>query len=105
MKLKYKNEMKRVGAELEAEARICRENRDLTLDQVRLKASENEMTLLESIKTDALIGIRAQALVTHSDKVTAGGSSLTVFPKQGKSNGEAAGEFNNHDMPRKLCSF
>ena len=52
MDLRHKNEMKRVEAELKAKAKVDRENRDLTLEQIRLKASENRVTVLESIKYD-----------------------------------------------------
>lgn len=50
MDLRHKNEMKRVEAELKAKAKVDRENRDLTLEQIRLKAAENRVTVLESIK-------------------------------------------------------
>lgn len=50
MELRHKNEMKRVEAELRAKAKIDRENQDLTLEQIRLKAAENRVTVLESIK-------------------------------------------------------
>lgn len=50
MELRNKNEMKRIEAELTAKAKIERENRDIRLEQIRLKASENRVTVLESIK-------------------------------------------------------
>lgn len=50
MDLRHQNEMKRVEAELKAKAKVDRENRDLTLEQIRLKAQENRVTVLESIK-------------------------------------------------------
>lgn len=50
MELRHKNEMKRVEAELRAKAKVDRENQDLTLEQIRLKAAENRVTVLESIK-------------------------------------------------------
>lgn len=50
MELRHKNEMKRVEAELQAKAKVDRENQDLTLEQIRLKAAENRVTVLESIK-------------------------------------------------------
>lgn len=50
MDLRHKNEMKKVEAELRAKAKVDRENRDLTLEQIRLKAEENRVTVLESIK-------------------------------------------------------
>lgn len=50
MELRHQNEMKKVEAELKAKAKIDRENRDLTLEQIRLKAEQNRITVLESIK-------------------------------------------------------
>jgi ATPase family AAA domain-containing protein 3A/B len=50
MDLRHQNEMKRVEAELRAKAKVDRENQDLTLEQIRLKAAENRVTVLESIK-------------------------------------------------------
>ncbi|CAH1183304.1 unnamed protein product [Phaedon cochleariae] len=82
MDLRHKNEMKRVEAELKAKAKIDRENRDLTLEQIRLKAEENRVTVLESIKTaGTVIGSGAQALLTDWNKVltAAGGLSLLAL--------------------------
>lgn len=50
MELRHQNEMKKVEAELRAKAKVDRENRDLILEQIRLKAQENRVTVLESIK-------------------------------------------------------
>lgn len=50
MELRHKNEMKKVEAELRGKAKVDRENQDLTLEQIRLKAAENRVTVLESIK-------------------------------------------------------
>lgn len=50
MGLRHQNEMKRVEAEMLAKAKVDRENRDITLEQIRLKAAENRTTVLESIK-------------------------------------------------------
>lgn len=50
MDLRHKNEMKKVEAELRAKAKVDRENRDIILEQIRLKAQENRVTVLESIK-------------------------------------------------------
>jgi ATPase family AAA domain-containing protein 3A/B len=50
MELRHRNEMKRLEAELTAKAKIDRENQDLNLEQIRLKAAENRTTVLESIK-------------------------------------------------------
>jgi ATPase family AAA domain-containing protein 3A/B len=82
MELRHKNEMKRVEAELKAKAKIDRENRDLTLEQIRLKSSENRITVLESIKTaGAVMGSGVHALLSDWDKVltAAGGLSLLAL--------------------------
>ncbi|KAK9722865.1 ATPase family associated with various cellular activities (AAA) [Popillia japonica] len=82
MDLRHKMEMKRVEAELRAKAKIDRENRDLTLEQIRLKASENRITVLESIKTaGSVLGTGAQAMLTDWNKVivAAGGFSLLAL--------------------------
>lgn len=50
MELRQKSEMTRVEAEMKAKAKIDRENQDLILEQIRLKAAENRVTVLESIK-------------------------------------------------------
>lgn len=57
MELRHKNEMKRVEAELLAKAKVERENRDITLEQIRLKAAENRTTVLESIKCVSYINV------------------------------------------------
>jgi ATPase family AAA domain-containing protein 3A/B len=82
MEMREKNKMKLLEAELRAKAKVERENRDLTLEQIRLKAQENRVTVLESIKTaGSVIGAGAQALLTDWDKVltAAGGLSLLAL--------------------------
>ncbi|XP_025829400.1 ATPase family AAA domain-containing protein 3A homolog [Agrilus planipennis] len=82
MELRNKNEMKRIEAELRAKAKVDRENRDLILEQIRLKAEENRITVLEGIKTaGSVIGSGVTALLTDWDKVlaAAGGMSLLAL--------------------------
>ncbi|CAG9860531.1 unnamed protein product [Phyllotreta striolata] len=82
MELRHKNEMKRVEAELKAKAKIDRENRDLTLEQIRLKAEQNRVTVLESIKTaGSVLGAGVQTFLTDWNKVltAAGGLSLLAL--------------------------
>ncbi|CAB3359998.1 Hypothetical predicted protein [Cloeon dipterum] len=82
MELRHRNEMKRLEAELSTKAKIDRENQDLTLEQIRLKASENRTTVLESIKTaGSVLGAGAQAFLHDWDKVimAAGGISLLAL--------------------------
>ena len=47
--LRHKNEMARVEAEMTARAKTERENKDITLEQIRVKAAERRKTILESI--------------------------------------------------------
>lgn len=82
MELRHKNEMKRVEAELRAKAKVDRENQDLTLEQIRLKAAENRVTVLESIKTaGSVLGTGAHAFLADWDKIiaAAGGISLLAL--------------------------
>lgn len=50
MDLRAQLEMKKLEAELAAKAKVDRENQDLTLEQIRVRAAENRITVLESIK-------------------------------------------------------
>lgn len=50
MELRSNLEMKRVQAEMAAKAKMDRENQDINLEQIRLKAAENRTTIIESIK-------------------------------------------------------
>ncbi|GAB1862066.1 ATPase family AAA domain-containing protein 3 [Camponotus japonicus] len=82
MELRHKNEMRKLEAELKAKAKIDRENQDLNLEQIRLKASEKRITVLESIKTaGSVLGSGAKTLLEDWDKIlaAAGGLSLVAF--------------------------
>lgn len=82
MELREKNKMKLIEAEARAKAKAERENRDITIEQIRLKAAENRTTILESIKTaGTVIGAGLNALVTDWDKTlaAAGGLSLVAL--------------------------
>uniref|UniRef100_A0A182VRK3 AAA+ ATPase domain-containing protein n=1 Tax=Anopheles minimus TaxID=112268 RepID=A0A182VRK3_9DIPT len=82
MELREKNKMKLLEAELRAKAKVDRENRDLTLEQIRLKAEENRITVMEGIKTaGSVLGQGATALLTDWNKVvtTVGGLSLLAL--------------------------
>ncbi|XP_076277930.1 ATPase family AAA domain containing bor [Lasioglossum baleicum] len=82
MNLRHQNEMRKLEAELKAKAKIDRENQDLNLEQIRLKASEKRITVLESIKTaGSVLGSGATALLQDWDKIiaAAGGLSLLAF--------------------------
>uniref|UniRef100_A0A1B6CIH2 AAA+ ATPase domain-containing protein n=1 Tax=Clastoptera arizonana TaxID=38151 RepID=A0A1B6CIH2_9HEMI len=82
MEMRSQLEMKKLEAEMAAKAKIDRENQDLTLEQIRVKAAENRTTILESIKSaGSIIGSGATALLTDWDKVlaAAGGISLIAL--------------------------
>lgn len=57
MELRFKTDMSRVEAEAKAKAKAERENRDIILEQIKLKASEKRTTILESIKWVKLISL------------------------------------------------
>jgi len=48
--MRHQLEMKKLEAEMRAKAKVDRENQDLTLEQIRVKAAEKRTTVLESIK-------------------------------------------------------
>ena len=50
MELRHKSDMKKIEAEMTARAKVERENQDLTLEQIRVKAAEKRDTVLNSIK-------------------------------------------------------
>ena len=80
MELREKNKMKLLEAELRAKAKVDRENRDLTLEQIRLKAQENRVTVLESIKTaGSVFGAGAEALLTDWSKVLTAAGGLSIL--------------------------
>ncbi|RNA05718.1 ATPase family AAA domain-containing 3A [Brachionus plicatilis] len=80
--LKHQYDMKRLQAELKGKAQIERENRDIHLEQIKLKAQEHRQTLLEGIKTaGSVLGTGYQALVEDPNKIvlTAGGLTLIAL--------------------------
>ncbi|XP_029050949.1 ATPase family AAA domain-containing protein 3A homolog [Osmia bicornis bicornis] len=82
MELRHRNEMKKLEAEVKAKAKIDRENQDLNLEQIRVKASEKRVTVLESIKTaGSVLGSGMTAFLQDWDKILAatGGLSLLAF--------------------------
>ena len=50
MEMKHKHEMSQVEAKMRAKGKVERENRDINLEQIRLKAAEKRKTVLESIQ-------------------------------------------------------
>ncbi|CAD7093016.1 unnamed protein product [Hermetia illucens] len=82
IEMKEKNRLKLLEHEMRVKAKVDRENRDINLEQIRLKAQENRTTVLESIKTaGSVLGAGAEAMLTDWDKVltAAGGFSLLAL--------------------------
>ncbi|XP_043188846.1 ATPase family AAA domain-containing protein 3A homolog [Amphibalanus amphitrite] len=82
MELRHKSDMKKIEAEMTARAKMDRENQDLTLEQIRVKAAEKRDTVLNSIKTaGAVLGEGMSAFLSDWDKVAAaaGGVSLLAL--------------------------
>ncbi|CAG9558375.1 unnamed protein product [Danaus chrysippus] len=80
MELREKNKLKAIEAEARAKAKADRENRDITLEQIKLKAAENRTTILESIQTaGSVIGTGLNALVTDWDKTLAAAGGLSLL--------------------------
>ena len=80
MELRAKADMKRIEAEMAAKAKVERENQDLYLEQIRLRAKENRSTVMEGIKTaGSILGQGAQAFLTDWDKITAAAAGLSLL--------------------------
>ncbi|XP_064642219.1 ATPase family AAA domain-containing protein 3-A-like [Lineus longissimus] len=78
--LRHKNEMLRVEAELKGKAKVDRENQDLNLEQIRVKAREHRETIMESIKTaGSVLGTGFQAFISDWDKISATAAGLTML--------------------------
>ena len=70
MELRAKADMKRIEAETAARAKVERENQDLYLEQIRLKAKEHRSTVMDGISTaGSVIGSGLQAFLNDWDKV------------------------------------
>lgn len=80
MDLRSKNDLKRVEAEMKARAVVERENRDIYLEQIKLKAAENRTTVLESIKTAGdVLGTGIRSFLSDWDKITRAAAGATLL--------------------------
>lgn len=80
MELRAKADMKRIEAETVAKAKVERENQDLTLEQIRLRAKEHRTTVMEGISTaGSVIGAGLQAFLSDWDKVVAGAAGASLL--------------------------
>jgi hypothetical protein len=62
--------MKKLEAELKGKAQIERENREIYLEQIKLKSEEQRKTVLESIKTaGSVIGTGFTTLLENPNKI------------------------------------
>merc|ERR1712223_2260209 len=80
MEMRAQADMKRIEAETTAKAKIERENQDLYLEQIRLKAKESRSTTMEGIRTaGSVLGAGAEAFLRDWDKVTAAATGLSLL--------------------------
>ena len=80
MEMRAKADTKRIEAEMVARAKVERENQDLTLEQIRLKAKEHRTTVIDGITTaGSVIGAGLQAFLTDWDKVVAGAAGASLL--------------------------
>merc|ERR1719402_1210159 len=80
MELRGKADMKRIEAEMVAKAKIERENQDLTLEQIRLRAKEHRSTVMEGITTaGSVVGAGLQAFLSDWDKVVAAAAGASLL--------------------------
>jgi ATPase family AAA domain-containing protein 3A/B len=80
MELRAKADMKRIQSEMTAKSKIERENQDLYLEQIRLKAKENRSTVMEGIQTaGSVLGAGFQAFLADWDKVTAAAAGISLL--------------------------
>ncbi|KAJ7312346.1 ATPase AAA domain-containing protein 3 [Desmophyllum pertusum] len=78
--IKHNNEMKRLEAELRGKAKIERENKDIRLEKIRVKAAEQRETVLQSIKTaGSILGAGFDAFISDWDKISATAAGLTLL--------------------------
>merc|ERR1719154_850263 len=80
MEMRAKADTKRIEAEMLARAKVERENQDLTLEQIRLKAKEHRNTVMEGITTaGSVVGAGMQAFLNDRDKVVAAAAGASLL--------------------------
>jgi len=80
MELRAKADTKRIEAETVARAKVERENQDLYLEQIRLKAKEHRSTVMEGISTaGSVVGAGFQAFLNDWDKVVAAAAGASLL--------------------------
>lgn len=80
MEMRSKADTKRIEAEMVAKAKVERENQDLYLEQIRLKAKEHRGTVMEGISTaGSVVGAGLQAFLSDWDKVVAAAAGASLL--------------------------
>jgi len=80
MEMRAQADLKRIEAETAAKAKIERENQDLYLEQIRLRAKENRGTVMEGIRTaGSVLGAGAEAFFKDWDKITAAAGGISLL--------------------------
>jgi len=80
MELRAKADTKRIEAETTARAKVERENQDLYLEQIRLKAKEHRSTVIDGISTAGqVMGAGFQAFLNDWDKVVAAAAGASLL--------------------------
>ncbi|CAF3631230.1 unnamed protein product [Rotaria socialis] len=78
--VRHQYEMKRLEAELKGKAQIERENREIYLEQIKLKAEEQRKTVLESIKTaGTVVGTGITTLLENPSKILLATGGITLL--------------------------
>lgn len=77
--LSHENDLKRIEAKMKARAKVERENRDINLEQIKLKAAEDRQTKLESIKSlGDMFGNGFQSFISDKEKVKTAVYGITL---------------------------
>jgi len=80
MEMRAKADTKRIEAETVARAKVERENQDLYLEQIRLKAKEHRNTVMEGITTaGSVVGAGLKAFLSDWDKVVAAAAGASLL--------------------------
>ena len=80
MEMRSKADTERIKAETIARAKVERENQDLYLEQIRLKAKEHRNTVMEGISTaGSVVGAGLQAFLSDWDKVVAAAAGASLL--------------------------
>jgi len=78
--LRHSNEMKKLDAKMKAQGVIERENKDIRLEQIKLKAQEHRETVLQSLKTaSSILGAGISNFLADWDKISSVVAGLSLL--------------------------